>query len=104
MSLKLSHKRKRRALEIIGGFACVVLLFGVQIVRAKGNLTQINSQIAKQQANLKSEKATKKQLSVKVKQLNNHSYVEKLIRERYYYTKPGETVYSFPDKAIDDLD
>ncbi|AQW21737.1 septum formation initiator [Lentilactobacillus curieae] len=104
ISVKLSAKRKRRAMFIVGLFMLCVCVFGVQIIRAKSNLAQINDQIVKQKADLKTEKATNKKLSVKVKQLNNRSYVEKLIRERYYYTKPGETVYSFPDKAIDDLD
>ncbi len=28
---------------------------------------------------------------------------KKIIRDRYYYTKPGETVYSFPNQAPKDV-
>jgi len=104
ISTKLIQTRKGRALGIMAAFLCVILFLGFQIVSAKSNAAQINTQIAKQKANLNDEKSKNKQLGMKIKQLNNNTYVEKLIRERYYYTKPGETVYSFPDKAIDDLD
>ncbi|WP_268913871.1 FtsB family cell division protein [Lentilactobacillus sp. SPB1-3] len=104
ISNKLTRTRKGRALGIMAAFLCLILLLGFQIVSAKSNAAQINTQIAKQKANLNDEKSKNKQLGMKIKQLNNNTYVEKLIRERYYYTKPGETVYSFPDKAIDDLD
>jgi cell division protein DivIC len=40
-----------------------------------------------------------KALKVKVKQMNDEQYLEKLIRSKYLYTKKGETVYNLPNDA-----
>ncbi|WP_283679348.1 septum formation initiator family protein [Lentilactobacillus sp. Marseille-Q4993] len=101
--VNLSRRRRRRAIGLISVIVAFTFICAVQIIQAKANLMQVNGQIENRQANLRQQKAKNKELTVKVDQLNDKSYVEKLIRQRYYYTKPGETVYSFPDKSIDDL-
>ncbi|MSE22198.1 septum formation initiator family protein, partial [Lactobacillus parabuchneri] len=87
---------------------CAVFLFFasiflIQIVRAKVNYADVNTRIARQQKHLKKQQADHKVLKAQVAQLNDKSYVEQIIRDRYYYTKPGETVYSFPNKAPKDV-
>lgn len=99
----LSNRRKKRALMIIGIFSLFAIVFAVQIVRAKVNYADVNVQITRQEKKYQHQKATNKVLHAKVAQLNDKSYVEKIIRDRYYYTKPGETVYSFPNQAPKDV-
>lgn len=44
-------------------------------------------------------------LKLRVKQLNDDEYLEKLIREKYYYSRDNETIYNLPDdKAKSVLD
>ena len=99
----LSNRRKKRALMIIGIFSLFAIVFAVQIVRAKVNYADVNVQITRQEKKYQHQKAISKVLHAKVAQLNDKSYVEKIIRDRYYYTKPGETVYSFPNQAPKDV-
>lgn len=99
----LSNRRKKRALMIIGIFSLFAIVFAVQIIRAKVNYADVNVQITRQEKKYQHQKATNKVLHAKVTQLNDKSYVEKIIRDRYYYTKPGETVYSFPNQAPKDV-
>ncbi|KRM50545.1 FtsB family cell division protein [Lentilactobacillus kefiri] len=99
----LSNRRKKRALIIIAIFVFFASIFLVQIVRAKVNYADVHVQIAREQKNLANQKANNKKLKSQVSQLNDKSYVEQIIRDRYYYTKPGETVYSFPNKAPKDV-
>lgn len=95
-------RRKRRALIICGFFIAVCLFLGTRIVQAQSAVRQTNVQIAHQQTKLARTKATNKQLSERVKLLNNKGYLENLIRSKYYYGKSGETIYSLPsDKASD---
>ncbi|GAD17550.1 FtsB family cell division protein [Lentilactobacillus otakiensis] len=99
----LSNRRKKRALVIGAIFLFFASIFLIQIVRAKVNYADVHVQIAREQKDLKQQKVANKQLKAQVSQLNDKSYVEQIIRDRYYYTKPGETVYSFPNKAPKDV-
>ncbi|KRK88139.1 FtsB family cell division protein [Lentilactobacillus sunkii] len=99
----LSSRRKKRALIIIAIFLFFASIFLIQIVRAKVNYADVHVRIAREQKNLQQQKADNKQLKAQVAQLNDKSYVQQIIRDRYYYTKPGETVYSFPNKAPKDV-
>lgn len=98
----LTKRRKKRALLIVGAFALFFLYFGYQIVQSKVAMSQTNVQIARQQKKLTKVKDTQTKLNAHVKLLNNKSYLENLIRSKYFYSKPGETIYSLPnDKAAD---
>ncbi|GAF36380.1 FtsB family cell division protein [Lentilactobacillus farraginis] len=102
-SISVRRRRKKRALIIISVFMIFALIFTAQIIRAKVNYAAVNVQISKQKQKVKKERAEHKRLTAQVSQLNDKDYVEQLIRDRYYYTKPGETVYSFPNKAPKDV-
>lgn len=99
----LSSRRKKRAMVIVGVFLFFAMIFTIQIVRARANYADVNVQIAKQRGKYHHQQAVHKSLNARVSQLNDKNYVEKIIRDRYYYTKPGETVYSFPNKAPKDV-
>ncbi|KRM94736.1 hypothetical protein FC56_GL001037 [Lentilactobacillus senioris DSM 24302 = JCM 17472] len=99
----LKQRRKRRAIIIISFFGILALISTVQIIRAQANLAHVKTQITAQKQKITKKKATQKNLNTKIKQLNDKDYCEKIIRDKYYYSKPGETVYSFPSEVANDV-
>lgn len=99
----LRQRRKRRAIIILSFFGILALISTVQIIRAQANLAHAKTQIAAQKEKIEHKKDTKKALNTKVKQLNDSDYCEKIIRDKYYYSKSGETVYSFPNEVAKDV-
>lgn len=97
----LTARRKKRALMISGFFVVLGLIFGVQIIHAKWSLKQTIVAMSQSQKQLVKEKADSKVLKKEVALLNNRDYLDKLIRAKYYYAKPDETIYSLPDEASD---
>ncbi|KRL87088.1 FtsB family cell division protein [Ligilactobacillus apodemi] len=82
-------------------FAAIVVL-GVGIFQTGRNLWQahaVKQQTQTAQKNLKKITKENSSLKIRVKQLNNQDYLEKLIREKYYYSKDGETIYNLPTES-----
>lgn len=102
-SAGLMKARKKRAIIIISFFLIVFTLFIVQIIHTKMQTQKLINQEKKQTQLLNQQKAERSNLRLKVKQLYNNDYLEQLIRERYYYTKKGETVYSLPGDVSKDV-
>lgn len=96
-----SLKRHRLKMRLIYGVAGIVTFFCLLSVGK--NLWQthlVKQQTTVAQKNLDTVKKENDKLKIRVKQLNNNDYLEKLIRERYYYSRDNETVYNLPeDKA-----
>lgn len=99
---KLSRIRKKRAYVILSVISFFVLLLGVQIVHNKIQLHKTNQQISSQTQKYDSKTKENQKLKLKKTQLNDKNYLEKLIRSRYYYSKNGETVYSFSKNSAFD--
>lgn len=97
------QRRKRRAIIIVSFFGILALISTVQIIRAQANLAHVKTQITAQKQKMTNKKATQKSLNTKIKQLNDKDYCEKIIRDKYYYSKSGETVYSFPNEVASDV-
>lgn len=91
-------RRKKRFLYIAGFFMIFAIIFTFQIVRANINKAQINAQIEQKKGTYQRQVAVNNKLKKAVTKLNDQTYVEQLIRDKYFYTKSNETVYSFPDK------
>ncbi|MBW1604777.1 septum formation initiator family protein [Lactobacillus sp. Sy-1] len=83
------------------------LLFSIPlfigIAKASSQTTEIQRQTKVSKQTLAEAKAHNQELKLNVKQLNNTEYVEQLIRDKYYYTKNGETVYSLPNDVAKDV-
>lgn len=102
---KKAHSRKlknhRLKMRLIYGVACLVTFLCLWSVGK--NLWQthlVKQQTVTAQKNLNTVKKENEKLKIRVKQLNDNDYLEKLIRERYYYSRDNETVYNLPeDKA-----
>ncbi|MFC6322787.1 FtsB family cell division protein [Companilactobacillus baiquanensis] len=93
--VKKIHKRRLTAIGI--AFALVICVLGFQIFNAHQAYSKTVGNIEVSQKKLDKQRATKSDLKVEKAQLNNKSYLEKYIREKYMYSKPGEQVYNLPD-------
>jgi cell division protein DivIC len=90
-------KVHQRRLIFIGAlFAIVILFFGSQIILSQRQYAQTNAQVEQGQTKLQNQKATEKDLKIQLNQLQDTTYLEKYVRDKYMYTKPGEQVYNLP--------
>ncbi|KID41028.1 FtsB family cell division protein [Fructilactobacillus fructivorans] len=93
------NKRTKRLMAIVAVFAVVIIALGWQIVDGMNQIHEVNAQITEKQQDYRVEKQKEKGLNEQIKLLNNKNYLQELMRAKYYYTKPGETVYSFPQNS-----
>lgn len=93
--------RKKRFYAIISIFAIFAVFLGVQIFQSRSNLQNIQAQTVTKQHNLDQAQAKNKRLQHQVKLLNDDTYLQKVIRQKYFYTKSGETVYSLTPSSAD---
>lgn len=100
---KISGRQNIIRLSLSCVFVIFALLFTFQIISAHASLNSLNSRIQAKSVSIGMQKAETVKLNQEVKQLNDKDYVEKIIRDKYYYTKPGETVYSFPNEVANDV-
>ncbi|WP_125567098.1 FtsB family cell division protein [Companilactobacillus insicii] len=94
---KKVHKRRLVTIGVL--FAIVLLILGSQIVSAHMTYTSTAQKIEVNQKKLSKQKATQSDLKVEINQLKDKNYLEKYIREKYMYSKPGELVYNLPDSV-----
>ncbi|MCH3904822.1 MAG: septum formation initiator family protein [Lactobacillus sp.] len=94
------HRVRRN--RIIAIFAIVFIFLGVQLGVKIMRTKQINQQVASQRQTVTKIKHQNKKLQEKVSDLKDPNYVAKMIRYKYYYSKPGETIYTIPEKADDE--
>ena len=107
---RLLQKQKRHAKEvrrvrrnrIIAGFTLLIGLLGIQLGIKMVQTNQINQQAAVTRAKATKLRKTNDTLKGKVSDLNDPEYLAKMVRYKYYYSKPGETIYNVPEKAGDD--
>jgi len=93
--VKKVHRRRILMIGII--FAVIVIVFGVQIISAHNTYTSTIGQIEISKQKLAKQKSTQNDLKLEVSQLHDTNYLEKYIREKYMYSKPGELIYNLPD-------
>lgn len=91
--------RKHRFYAIIVFFAVIFLVLGFQIIQTKYNLGKVNNQIEAKQETLQKTKAKNKKLDKQVELLHDNNYLQKILRQKYYYSKSGETIYSLSDSS-----
>ncbi|MDN2453872.1 septum formation initiator family protein [Lactobacillus sp. UCMA15818] len=97
---RVRRVHKKRFIIATLAFFLIVAFFGYQIVNTKLLTSNLYQQINTSQKKLNSVKNQRADLKEKVKQLNSEDYLEKIIREKYYYSKDGETIYSLPNSSL----
>lgn len=93
--VKKVHRRRMAMIGII--FAIILVVFGVQIFNAHRTYANTMEQIEVSKQKLDKQKSTQRDLKLEVAQLHDTNYLEKYIREKYMYSKPGEQIYNLPD-------
>ncbi|ETA73951.1 FtsB family cell division protein [Ligilactobacillus equi] len=75
----------------------VIIFCSFQVVNYKHRLYQVQQQEAVARKELSKEESKQAKLKQQVTQLKDMNYVEKIIRDKYNYTKKGETNYNLPN-------
>lgn len=95
---------KRRRLGVIAAVASIIFLVsGLNIFRSYHHIKELKKEkiaVQKQQAQLSEQVAS---LEYDVKLLNSDDYLAKVARQKFFYTKDDELVYSIPqtEEAMD---
>lgn len=100
-SRKVKEVHRVRRNRIIVGFAIVFIILGIQLIRVHIQTANIKAQAAASQAQLTKLKKDNKALKNQVIDLRDSDYLAKMIRYKYYYSKPGETIYDIPEPSGD---
>lgn len=94
---RLQKKHRRRMQLLLATAIVLTLICSVQIVKNYLSARQIQVQTQSAKAELKGQTEQQKNLGLQVKQLKDPEYLEKFIRERYFYSKKNETIYNLPE-------
>ena len=98
VALNRKHRLKMLILCII--MLVLTLVMGFNIIQNNIRMSVLKHKTADAKVELKDVKSENKELKQKVDQLKDSDYVAKYIRQKYYFSKKGETIYSLPgDKA-----
>lgn len=94
------HRRRFWALTAI--LALVLCFFGLKLHQAHASQAQVQNHLSTSRSELTAVQNKDTNLKNQVKQLNDPDYLAKYIREKYYFSKPGEIIFSLPgDKGSD---
>lgn len=102
---RLEKKQQKREKEvhrirrnrIIAVFVILFAFLGVQIAVAHAQTNRINEQVQTSKKSLSQINNQKKTLMAKRDDLKDPDYVAKLVRFKFLYSKPNETVYNLPE-------
>ncbi|KOY79607.1 FtsB family cell division protein [Apilactobacillus kunkeei] len=100
---EILRSRKKRGIILVSFFLVVILMLVAQIFITKSKISNVSEQQVQTKKELKRSKIDNQKLKQNIKQLHDKDYIQKVIREKYYYTKPGETVYSLPGDVSKDV-
>ncbi|WP_412988796.1 FtsB family cell division protein [Pediococcus siamensis] len=100
---RIRTARLHRFYIIMGIFIVLAGIFGFQIVHTHYQKAAIEEKIQTTRTHYSTAKAENKALGLQVKQLNDADYLQKLLREKYYYSKSGEIIYSLPTDHASDV-
>lgn len=98
---KVKEVHRVRRNRILAIFAVVFLILGIQLVMVHVRTNNIKAQAVASQTQLVKLKKSNKNLKNQVTDLQDPDYMSKMIRYKYYYSKPGETIYNVPEPSGD---
>ncbi|MBU7456248.1 septum formation initiator family protein [Leuconostoc fallax] len=90
------HKQREKRIYIIGGI--LMAFFGIQLLIGQVKLHASNQAVTNTQQELQSVKRKNANLKADLTQLNDPTYLQMILRDKYGYTKKGELIYNLPDK------
>lgn len=89
------HRVRRN--RIIAAFLVLFAFLGIQLAVTHAQTNRINEQVQTSKKSLKRINNQKKILLAKRDDLKDPDYVAKLVRFKFLYSKPNETVYNLPE-------
>lgn len=89
------HRVRRN--RIIAAFLVLFAFLGIQLAVTHAQTNRINEQVQTSKKSLKQINNQKKILLAKRDDLKDPDYVAKLVRFKFLYSKPNETVYNLPE-------
>lgn len=98
--IKHVHRVRRRL--IAGVFVILFVFLGMQIMHTYMQTKQINDQVQTSKQTLSELNEQKRSLSIKRNNLKDSDYVAKLVRFKFLYSKPNETIYNLPEEKNKD--
>ena len=98
---KVKEVHRVRRNRILAIFAVVFLIFGIQLIMVHVQTNKINAQDVTTNKQLTKLKKSNKNLEDQATNLRDPDYLSKMIRYKFYYSKPGETIYNIPETAGD---
>ncbi|MDF7639478.1 septum formation initiator family protein [Lactobacillus sp. ESL0791] len=99
---KIREVHRVRINRIIAVFAIIVVILGIQIAIMLAKTKRIDGQVQAAKQSLTKVNRQRKDLAAKKADLKDPDYVAKLIREKFYYSKPNEKVFNLPRKNNSD--
>ena len=98
---KVKEVHRVRRNRILAIFAVVFLIFGIQLIMVHVQTNKINAQAVTTNKQLTKLKKSNKNLEDQATNLRDPDYLSKVIRYKFYYSKPGETIYNIPETVGD---
>lgn len=89
------HRVRRN--RIIAAFLVLFAFLSIQLAVTHAQTNRINEQVQTSKKSLKQINNQKKILLAKRDDLKDPDYVAKLVRFKFLYSKPNETVYNLPE-------
>lgn len=89
------HRVRRN--RIIAAFLVLFAFLGIQLAVTHAQTNRINEQVQTSKKSLKQINNQKRILLAKRDDLKDPDYVAKLVRFKFLYSKPNETVYNLPE-------
>lgn len=96
-ALWVKKVHRRRLNLIMGVFACAFLFFSYQISVKIGQTHKLTQQVQTSKTTLVKVTKQRQKLNAKKLNLEDPNYVAKLIRSKFYYSKPDEKIYNIPE-------
>lgn len=93
--IKAIHRLRRT--RILAIFAIAFIILGIQIGIKLAQTQRINNQVQASRTTLTKVKRQKSNLQSQRDALKDPNYVAKLIRYKFYYSKPNEKIYNVPE-------
>ena len=106
---RLKRKQEKREKEvhrirrnrIIAVFLVLFALLGIQLTVTRVQTQRINEQVQTQKKSLSQIDKQKRALTAKRDDLKDPDSVAKLVRFKFLYSKPNETIYNLPEGKDD---
>lgn len=92
---KAIHRKRRQT--IVSIFAIVFVILGIQIGIKVSQTHRINEQVQASKSTLTKKKNENTKLTHQRDDLKDPNYIAKLVRYKFYYSRPNEKIYNIPE-------